>query len=319
MWRNPCWRLLIVFVLVQALRLSGAPPPSQSQLGISPSVGQVSLFWQDTNNWLQSSPLLSDSFFWVNVSTPPAVSGATNTVTLPADQPAAFFRLVNSPTLPPPTELELRNLSDTSGNYYFDLDWNAVPGAASYSLYMASVPGVTSSNYASLPDGRAFTGIAHPYADVPDVPDSIFLPALVAGKQYYFVATAVSPSSVKSADSNPASGIFGPSGSVEGGVFAQLVFGTNTTEVPLPGVSLSLVNTTNPSLSASFSSDVNGDFVSPSMPAGSYQLCWGAKGFMSGCSNQIIISNTDVELDLIQLYPDPTNGLVYGQLPFAAG
>ena len=317
MWRKLCYRLLFCFVLIQASRLCGSPPTPQ--LGISPSAGQVNLFWQDTNNWLQSSATLLNSFFWVNVSTPPTLSGATNTVTLPADQPVAFFRLVNSPALPPPTELELQNLSDTNGICFFELTWDAVPGAVSYNLYMASVPGVDSLNYTNLPDGMVFAGITSSYTDVPDVPAGIFLPALTPGKQYYFVVTAVSPSAQESANSNPTSGIFGPSGSVEGSVFTQLVLGTNTTDVSLPNVSLSLVNTTNSSLNASFNSDVNGDFVSPALPAGTYQLCWQATGFMPGCSNQITIGNTDIELDPIQLYPNTAYGLVYGQITFQDG
>jgi hypothetical protein len=311
-------RIFVVLVVSQALQLRGAPP----QLAISQSGPQVTISWQDTNNWLQSATALGSPSSWVNVPAAPLVVGGNNSLTLTADQPAMFYRLVFSPFLPPPTELTVSSQADTNFNYYFDLAWDAVPGAASYNVYMASVSGVDKSNYASLPDGRVFTGITTPYALIPDVPDMVFLPTLVQGVRYYFVVTAVSASAAESADSNEASGIYGASGGVNGSVYTQVVLGTNAAAVSLPGVLLALVNTTNSAFSATVTSDINGLFTFPDQPAGDYQLCWQATGFISGCLTQsITISNADIGLDPIALYPDTnaTVGLIYGQVTFQDG
>lgn len=308
-------------VTVSCLLLLASLQPLKARPGVQPGLSiaaqggnQVVLNWQDTNSWLQTAPVLTDPFPWVNVNETP-----TNTVTLGLTQPAQFFRLVLSPVVPPPTELNLQTASDTNADYYFSLNWDSVPGAVSYNLYMASVPGVSSLNYSNLAGGMAFKGITSLFAAVPDVPDGSFSPALASGVPYYFVVTAVSSMGVESADSNPASGFFGPSGGVEGSVFAQVTFSTNTADLDLRNVLLSLRNTNNPAISNSVLSDVNGDFAFPPMPAGNYQLCWQARGFLSACSNNIIISNTDVALDAIQLFPVAGQGFVYGQVTYQDG
>jgi hypothetical protein len=61
------------------------------------------------------------------------------------------------------------------------LSWNAVSGATSYNLYMASVTGVTKSNYTTLAAGMQHTGVTSPYTHT----------SLTNGTPYYFVVTAV--------------------------------------------------------------------------------------------------------------------------------
>ena len=141
--------------------------------------------WPGTNDWLQAAPVVDDSYRWLNVG-----SGG-NPVLLPTTEPVQFFRLVRSAALPPPTQLQLRLLTDTNGNSYFALSWNPVPGAAAYNLYMAAAP-VNSGNYTNLPGGMVFPGISLVSADVPDAPGGVFTPALTPGLTYYFVVTAVS-------------------------------------------------------------------------------------------------------------------------------
>jgi Carboxypeptidase regulatory-like domain len=323
MWRKCYFKLFLGMVVTLALHPnvgSSAGGPTPPQLGIALSAPrQITLFWQDTNNWPQSSDTLADSFYWVNVSAAPVISGASNTITLPADQSATFFRLVNSPFIPPPTELTIGNNRDTNENYFFELAWDSVPGAAAYNLYLATVPGVNKSNYMNLPGGMVITAITNLYANVPEVPKLVYTPVLITGASYYFVVTAVSASGAESAESNPASGIYGPSASVSGSVFTTLLLGTNSSQVALPGVSLSLSNTANPAFSASVRSDLNGDFAFPNLPAGNYQLCWQAKGFVPGCSNPMTISNVDIDVDAIQLFPNTNTGFVYGQLSYQDG
>jgi hypothetical protein len=54
-----------------------------------------------------------------------------------------------SPAPTPPSGVMARPASGS-----ITVDWDLVPGAKSYVLYLATVPGVTRSNYASLPDGQ---------------------------------------------------------------------------------------------------------------------------------------------------------------------
>jgi alpha-tubulin suppressor-like RCC1 family protein len=72
----------------------------------------------------------------------------------------------------------------TPGNGQVTISWNASTGATSYNLYMASVPGVTKSNYTTLADGAKHAGVTSPFANT----------GLTNGKTYYFVATAVDAS-----------------------------------------------------------------------------------------------------------------------------
>src|ERR1035438_8766291 len=138
MLRKAFSRLFFVLVASQVLQLRAAAP----QLAISQSSGQVTVSWQDTNNWLQSATTLGSPSSWVNVPAAPAVIGGNNSLTLTPDQPATFYRLVYSPFLPPPTELTISSQADTNLNYYFDLAWDSVPGAVSYNVYTAVRNGV---------------------------------------------------------------------------------------------------------------------------------------------------------------------------------
>jgi hypothetical protein len=50
-----------------------------------------------------------------------------------------------------------------AGDGLIALGWNASAGATSYNLYVASSPGVTKSNYSSLPDGMKHAGVNSPF------------------------------------------------------------------------------------------------------------------------------------------------------------
>lgn len=73
------------------------------------------------------------------------------------------------------------NVIATVGNGQVTISWNVVSGAASYNLYMASVSGVTKSNYSSLTDGMQYAGVTSPYTHS----------GLTNDMFYYFVVTAV--------------------------------------------------------------------------------------------------------------------------------
>ncbi|MEO5333971.1 MAG: DUF1566 domain-containing protein [Magnetococcus sp. YQC-5] len=61
--------------------------------------------------------------------------------------------------------------------------WNAVDGATSYNLYLATESGVNASNYTSKANGKAITGVTSPYT----------VTGLTNGTQYFFSMTAVTP------------------------------------------------------------------------------------------------------------------------------
>jgi hypothetical protein len=69
----------------------------------------------------------------------------------------------------------------TPADSQITISWNAVTGATSYNLYMASVAGVNRNNYNSLADGMKHEGIMSSFAHT----------GLTNGKTYYFVVTAL--------------------------------------------------------------------------------------------------------------------------------
>jgi hypothetical protein len=293
----------IAFFLAATSGLRGAPPTPF----ITVSNGMATLTWTGADDWLQSADELVPNT-WINPATFPVANGATNILTLPADRPTQFFRLVNSGGLPPPTRLGLTVQADGS----FLLIWDAVSNAVSYNLYMATVSGVNKSNYLTL-GGTVTEGIT----DVFDV-----LTNLTAGVGYFFVVTAVSGMGVESVESPQASGIYGPHGDVVGSVFTPLSFGTNAMDVPVPGVQVSLYNTTNPAGAIFTATDDDGNFAFPDQPAGNYQVCCSALGYMSNCpAASFAITNDSVLLDPIEIDPltNSGSGMVYGQISQADG
>ena len=72
-------------------------------------------------------------------------------------------------------------INATAGNGQATISWNAVSGASSYNLYMASVTGVTKNNYISLTSGVKGTGVTSPFIQT----------GLPNGTAHYFVVTAI--------------------------------------------------------------------------------------------------------------------------------
>lgn len=68
----------------------------------------------------------------------------------------------------------------TLGSGQATINWDRILGATSYNLYVASAPGVTKDNYATLAGGRRITGVTPPYT----------LP-LADNDSYSFAVTAV--------------------------------------------------------------------------------------------------------------------------------
>jgi hypothetical protein len=224
---------------------------------------------------------------------------------VPIDVEARFFRLIESPFLPPPTGL-IASADDSLMN----LTWDAVTNATSYNIYWASDPSVNPGNYNTLTNGGMLAGVGQP---------GEILNNLMAGAVYYFVVTAVDENG-ESAPSNPSSDIFGPQGQVHGSFFTTLVEDGNTNEIFLPGVSVTLSN----SLAVvQATTDNEGNFLASHVPAGAYDFCWNAAGYGSDCSTQqVVVIDNVIILPPQELNAPASNseaGVVYGEVTLSDG
>jgi len=297
--------IAVLLITAASCLITFAGPPTE--FGISSAAGQVNLSWPGDNLWLQSScTLLPGS--WVTVSNIPALKAGLSSVSLPILKSVQFFRLVQSQYLPPPTRLTLEPEEDSLGNTWFALWWDAVPLALTYNIYYAADPTVSKDNYASLLDGAVLTGITNAYVSVSN---------LIVGQTYYFVATAVSTSG-ESADSYRASGIFGPFGGVLGTVTAALIEGTNEFDQQLQGVTVTLSNVSQPQIVSQTTTDGNGNYAFSYQPAGTYQLCWSAPGFVGGCLPDLVDITNGLEDEDLGLTNDGS-GLIFGHVSMADG
>ena len=294
-------------VAVTSQNLIGAPVPSNPVLQIQTTNRTAILSWSATSFWLQAAEDISSPLAWYN--SPWAAGGISPqfSAAVPMDADARFFRLVSSPFLPPPTGLRA-----SAGDSVIYVTWESVSNAVSYNLYFATVSGVTPANYNSLPGGTRLPGLGQPQA---------ILDNLTLGLRYYFVATAVDANG-ESASSNEGSDLFGPQGQVHGSFFTRVFDGTTTNQVFVPGVTVSLVTVGGGTTLAQTTTDGSGQFVSAPVPAGLYQLCWSAAGYVSGCNTQqVVVTNDVVLLDPQEIVPLPGagTGLVFGHVTLRDG
>ncbi|MFO0840651.1 MAG: hypothetical protein U1D55_19245 [Phycisphaerae bacterium] len=144
--------------------------------------------WRDTNTGLRyyadgaienlcftpagtaTAPWLADGFVgWYG-----PVSGSTQT------DNEIFLHVGVTPNdaLSPPPPMKV---AATAGDRGATLIWDTVLGVSSYNVYLATQPGVSPSNYASLPGGRRIAGASSP----------LLVSNLLNGTPYYFVVTCV--------------------------------------------------------------------------------------------------------------------------------
>lgn len=94
------------------------------------------------------------------------------------------------------------SVSDAQGEAF--IIWQEVDGASWYNIYYATSPGVTKSNYSTLPNsGKSTTGL-----------DRAFISGLISGVDYYFVVTAAAPGSESTESSEVSSSVLGMPSSV---------------------------------------------------------------------------------------------------------
>src|ERR1019366_1949431 len=84
---------------------------------------------------------------------------------------------------------------------------------------------------------------------------------------------------------------------------------TESNQMNVPGVVATLSNST---VSAQAVADGAGQFEVAHLPAGTYQFCWSARGFGSGCSPQQVVVFDDIVVLPAQELFTPTNGLSSG-------
>ncbi|MEJ0089347.1 MAG: hypothetical protein WDM80_06325 [Limisphaerales bacterium] len=294
--------LATLFALL--LPYKGYCPPPNPSLQIQPTNGTASVSWAGSGYWLQAADQLGDPLWWYNSPWTASGGGPQFTTTVPMDSNMRFFRLVSSSFLPPPTGMRAM-----AGDGLMYVTWDTVSNAVSYNLYLATAPGVTPLNYNSLPNGEVLAGFSQTQA----VFDN-----LIPDLRYYFVATAVNAQG-ESAGSNEGSDIFGPQGQVHGSFFTP-VAGASASQIFVPGVTVTFQ--ANGETLAQATTDGTGNFVAVTVPAGIYQVCWSAPGFVSGCSTQLVtVSNQVVYLEPQEIDPlsTPGTGLVFGDVKLLDG
>lgn len=105
------------------------------------------------------------------------LNSGVNTSGISAAAESTFITPINGGSAPvAPT-----GLAGVGGNTTVTLTWNAVPGARSYNVYMATVSGVTQATWNGLAGGMAHATVGSPF----------FHAGLPNGVAHYFVVTAV--------------------------------------------------------------------------------------------------------------------------------
>jgi hypothetical protein len=143
--------------------------PTQNELTSMAASGRLNAgaeVWSGT-----PVPAQSGSYYAVRLA-----SSGNGRVSTRGRLDASYVTCVNAGDVPAPT-----NLRVTAGDGRVTLTWNAVPGAASYTLYRATDRTVTPRNYTTLPGGAKVSNVTSPYVQT----------GLANNTPYYFTVTAV--------------------------------------------------------------------------------------------------------------------------------
>jgi len=178
------------------------PPLPPSVVTAVPGNAQATVYWSPVtgatsyNMYMASQAgvtkanylSLADGMVHTNITSPFVHPGLTNGVTYyfvvttlnSFGESSESLEASAMPAAPVPPAAPTGVIA-TPGNTQVTIYWNAVAGATSYNMYMASQTGVTKANYLSLPDGMMHAGITSPFVH----------PALTNGVTYFFVMTAL--------------------------------------------------------------------------------------------------------------------------------
>ncbi len=110
----------------------------------------------------------------------------------------------------------------------------------------------------------------------------------------------------------------GTGGGVHGFVFARVETAAKVKQIFLPGITVYLKNVATSALGPKITTDLHGRFVIPRQPAGTYQLCWEAPGFVAGCNPDAVL------IQSVTMYPlpveiTPERGMISGRVTLADG
>jgi fibronectin type 3 domain-containing protein len=122
---------------------------------------------------------------FTNVTSPLVQTGLTNgttyfyvvTATNAGGEGPESLEASATPVAPP---TQPTGVTATPGNQQVTVSWNPVAGAASYTVYRATVTGVTKANWNSLAGGAQFTNVTSPLVQT----------GLTNGTTYFYVVTA---------------------------------------------------------------------------------------------------------------------------------
>ncbi|MCZ6689140.1 MAG: hypothetical protein O7H41_06015 [Planctomycetota bacterium] len=179
---------------------SGSSPAAPTGVAASPGDGEVTVTWSAAsgatsyNLYFSSSPGVTEANYSslpegmrvVGVTSPHIQSALTNgtiyyfvvTALNGSGEGSESTEVQATPAVGLPTPPAV--VAASPGDSEATITWNLVVGATSYSIYRATAPGVTKSNYTSLPGGTLIAGVGSPHLDS----------LLLNGTTYYYVVTA---------------------------------------------------------------------------------------------------------------------------------
>ena len=110
-----------------------------------------------------------------------------------------------------------------------------------------------------------------------------------------------------------------PTGETHGTVYAEVPDVTSRTNplirIRLPDIRVFAENVATNASEPSVKTDIDGAYVLPSLPAGTYRLCWAAQGFVRGCRNDTFTpDDLTAHIKPTQITPQPN--LVFGRVAF---
>lgn len=295
---NPLFRSILGLLFLSMVSLVGQT--AGPRLEIAPRPGQVRLQWQSASNdyRLRAADSLTPPVRWRPIPSLVEINGTEHQTQVRAVDPFQAF------------DLQLNTLRPLRLGAYADrvvLEWDAVPGAATYNVYRGNSSGVSRTDFVQVLRGITET--------------SVTIDGLVANQHYCFVVTPVL-STGEGVESEVACVVFGPVTEV----LARFCAGGKNKDgseatLFVPGVSAWLRNTSDGQVTDRVISEGDGYARFPDVPPGRWQLCWDAAGFNTGCSESFTIGTSGNRLPTQKLTPTGPAGapLLWGQLTLADG